>query len=250
MSPDEYRRQALAAAASTTVMTGLLFRSLPSSPDDATFRRFIRSIYDFVMLGRRDVFRLTTEFYNSQRPTIEDPPEFVERASPGGRLEKALEPPRAKLVGLAEFEAEERRLAEEQARAIVEEHVMASGREGVEDATAGDTKALGWVRVPSGDETCAFCMMLASRGPVFKDGLVVTSLYYKSRRTALFKGNGEPYHPHCDCIAVPVFDPNHWPNRERFVEAQRLWNETTGGKTGRAALNALRRHLYAQSSAS
>lgn len=47
-----------------------------------------------------------------------------------------------------------------------------------------------WARVPTGDETCAWCIMLASNGA-----------WYLSEKTAL---GDEPdhYHAHCDCIAV------------------------------------------------
>lgn len=47
----------------------------------------------------------------------------------------------------------------------------------------------GWARVPSGAETCAWCLMLASRGAV-----------YESRATA--GGEGRKYHGDCDCIPV------------------------------------------------
>ncbi|WP_279020462.1 hypothetical protein [Mobiluncus mulieris] len=42
-----------------------------------------------------------------------------------------------------------------------------------------------------GATTCDFCLMLASRGPV-----------YGSSETA--GGEGNKYHDHCDCIPVPV----------------------------------------------
>lgn len=49
-----------------------------------------------------------------------------------------------------------------------------------------------WARVPSGAETCPFCIMLASRGFV-----------YRSERSA---GGAGHYHPNCDCRIVPGFD--------------------------------------------
>ena len=239
MEPEEYRRRSLVIAAATAAYVRSLFQSLPAGVDLSIWRRFIATIYPEVMAGRLQTFNIATEFYESQRPPASPPIDYVERLYPPDRLRKALEPARARLVGLEEFEAEERRIASEQAGAITEEHTMASGREAVEDAVKNDPVALGWARVPSGAETCAFCTMLVSRGPV-----------YKNQRGAAFREDGEPYHPNCDCIAVPVFDKNDWPGHATYIEAQRLWYETTGGKTGSAALNALRRHLYAQSSAS
>lgn len=49
-----------------------------------------------------------------------------------------------------------------------------------------------YARVPSGSETCAFCIMLASRGFVYHD--------------AKKAGEGDHYHPNCDCRIVPGFD--------------------------------------------
>lgn len=49
-----------------------------------------------------------------------------------------------------------------------------------------------WARVPSGAETCSFCLMLSSRGFV-----------YHSEKSAKGKFHG---HPGCDCRIVPGFD--------------------------------------------
>lgn len=45
-----------------------------------------------------------------------------------------------------------------------------------------------WARVPSGSETCAWCLMLASRGAVYE--------------TAQGAGEGRKYHGDCDCTPV------------------------------------------------
>lgn len=49
-----------------------------------------------------------------------------------------------------------------------------------------------YARVPSGSETCGFCIMLASRGFV-----------YRSAKTA---GQAGHYHANCDCRIVPGFE--------------------------------------------
>ena len=57
------------------------------------------------------------------------------------------------------------------------------------DATGlGDVR---YARVPTGEETCEFCIMLASRGPVY--------LTFDSA------GGDDHFHPHCDCRIVPFF---------------------------------------------
>ena len=49
-----------------------------------------------------------------------------------------------------------------------------------------------YARVPSGIETCDFCIMLASRGPV-----------YHTEKTA---GAFDHFHANCDCRVVPMWD--------------------------------------------
>lgn len=49
---------------------------------------------------------------------------------------------------------------------------------------------LRFARVPTGAETCAFCLMLASRGPVYLDRGSAQEVLHS--------------HPHCDCVLVPA----------------------------------------------
>ena len=51
-----------------------------------------------------------------------------------------------------------------------------------------------FARVPTGTETCTFCLMLASRGAV-----------YHTRKTA---GEFKHFHRNCDCKVVPGFEDN------------------------------------------
>ncbi len=55
-------------------------------------------------------------------------------------------------------------------------------------------KGARFARVPTGFETCTFCLMLASRNAV-----------YHTRKTA---GEFKHFHRHCDCKVVPSFDPD------------------------------------------
>lgn len=80
-----------------------------------------------------------------------------------------------------------------------------------------------WARVPSGSETCQFCLMLASRGFV-----------YRSEESA-----GNHYHAHCDCRIVPGwpgtkvegYDPDECLERWRAAEEQKA--ARLGRKFGR-----------------
>jgi hypothetical protein len=103
-----------------------------------------------------------------------------------------------------------------------------AGRATIRNTTARDPNALGYARVTDG-RPCAFCAMLASRGPVYKD-----------EHTARVALDGDVYHDKCGCHPEPAYyrDQN-WPGRGR--EFQKLWNESTKGYSGNDAINAFRR---------
>lgn len=99
-------------------------------------------------------------------------------------------------------------------------HSLAGGRDTLLGAVRSDRRALGFARVTSGNP-CAFCAMLASRGPVYQ----LESADFQS-------------HAGCACSAEPVYTRDaDWPPGAR--EARDLWNETKIGN--RDALNAFRR---------
>jgi len=110
---------------------------------------------------------------------------------------------------------------------------------------------VGWARVATGRETCAWCLMLISRGAELNHK---GNFAYQAANTAgisldddtvldLFKEAGgnlekfrellyddaadesfmEQWHTGCDCLAVPVFDLNNWPGRVQAGKALGLW---------------------------
>jgi hypothetical protein len=90
----------------------------------------------------------------------------------------------------------------------VSRHVLDGGRETILRSVDGDKAAYGWGRVTDGDP-CAFCAMLAGRGPVYKGD------------TAGFQA-----HDHDACTAEPVYARDApWPGRAR--EFHDLYNEAT-----------------------
>lgn len=114
--------------------------------------------------------------------------------------------------------------------------VADAGRTLLDNAIEADPIAEAWMRVTSA-KPCAFCAMLASRGPV-----------YPSESAALDTTRGgvrERYHDGCACTVEPVFGPDTtWPDSSRrFAD---LWESTTTGRSGAAARNAFRRALQAE----
>ncbi|MDV7077704.1 hypothetical protein R4171_17290 [Gordonia amicalis] len=119
-------------------------------------------------------------------------------------------------------------------------HAHAAGREAVVDTAETAGEEIGWARVLSGAENCAWCTMLASRGPSYRSAN--SALYASGRRGR--RRAGETYHDHCDCKAVLVRRGQDWPGREQHEVLEDLWSEATKGYSGRGAVNALRRQLY------
>ncbi|MET7752317.1 MULTISPECIES: VG15 protein [Actinomycetes] len=75
--------------------------------------------------------------------------------------------------------------------------ILQAGRETIAQSVARDPARARWARVPSGD-TCAFCLMTASRGAV-----------YASEATA---GGLHKYHDDCDCTPTPFWRDSPYPD--------------------------------------
>lgn len=91
-------------------------------------------------------------------------------------------------------------------------HVINGGRGTILSSVKRDNRSVGWARLTDG-KPCAFCSLLASRGPA-----------YKSETTAQFKS-----HDGCGCTPVPVFDFNApWPGRGE--EFRTLYDAEIAGK--------------------
>ncbi|RKW71756.1 VG15 protein [Galactobacter caseinivorans] len=63
-----------------------------------------------------------------------------------------------------------------------------------------DREGVMWARVPRGAITCAWCLVLASRGAD-----------YVSENSARLASDGEPYHPKCDCQPVRIASKEDYP---------------------------------------
>lgn len=100
-------------------------------------------------------------------------------------------------------------------------------------------RPVGWARVLQGRWSCGFCIMLAARGAVYSTAdaakYVAAPAGEKSReggflsrkaRTELRKKNPRAFHENCDCIVVPVFDPDNWSGRAEQQRLARFYRET------------------------
>lgn len=116
--------------------------------------------------------------------------------------------------------------------------ILTGGRMTIITGAANDRAALGWARVTTGDDPCAFCRMLSSRGPV-----------YKTEKAAEFDT-----HATCACVPEVVYagDPlDVGPVRQtetylaEYTRAQEWAREsgTMSVGTSNNALNNYRRWL-------
>lgn len=91
---------------------------------------------------------------------------------------------------------------------ITDRMALQPGRDTIARSVEADTAGARWARVPYG-KTCAWCLMLASRGPV-----------YRSEQSA---GGARSWHSHCDCTPTPV-----WPDQplpKDFYDPEALYEK-------------------------
>ena len=104
----------------------------------------------------------------------------------------------------------------------VQRAVQAPGRRTLE--RTAHAAGIGYARVPTGAETCAFCLMLASRGPVY------------SKDSATRTKDGRRYHDDCSCVPVPVASEDDYPegyDPDALYEQYEHARSQAGGNTDR-----------------
>jgi hypothetical protein len=105
---------------------------------------------------------------------------------------------------------------------VAENLMLTTARSTVIGAVGAHRAARGWARVTE-PGACSFCLLLATRGPV-----------YRSEGTADFQA-----HDHCRCVAEPVFGA--YEPTAQVRAAQQIYRESTGGLSGGKARDAFRR---------
>lgn len=93
--------------------------------------------------------------------------------------------------------------------------VLQAGRDTVTRSARLDPVATGVARVPSGPETCRFCIMLASRGAVYATELAAGA-------------EGNTYHDDCDCVPTTIRTRNDYPDDHDLKLYERLYAEGSG----------------------
>lgn len=204
-----------------------LWATLPSSPQLATL-----AVVEFVpalIQSYGDVSAtVAAEFFEDTRAAANAPGRVTTRLAPNPALE-------AMLINLrwAASPFFDGNPADALARTtqIADRMSLQAGRDTIDQNVRNDPAGPRWARVPTGPETCAWCLMLASRGPA-----------YGSERSA--GGDANRYHSDCDCTPTPVwpgdalpagYDPDQL--YDRYIRAR---DEAGTGST-RAVLSELRK---------
>ena len=89
--------------------------------------------------------------------------------------------------------------------------VLQPGRDSIFTSAKRDPVRTLWARVPSGSDTCEFCIMLASRGAD-----------YGSAKSA---GEGREFHDNCHCVVVPVRSKADYPEDYDPKVYMKLWTD-------------------------
>lgn len=274
MTLEEYRQEQDSLTAAVLALVVRLLRAVgtgsrPLRPDE--FDAVVDALLPTVLSARSAAFELARTMYaDLAEVPVAELPEVPEPHYERAALESALDrTARARLVvlddpdedtglrdsaGVAGAAGEVARSARTvdtaatTAAAAVARHVEMAGRDGMVATSRADARALGWARVGTGRENCAFCTMLISRGPVYKSARQAG--VDADDRAAIAAAGAESmlglmtqWHDGCDCIAVPVFDEDSWPGRAQFLDAEELWRVSTRGASGIGMLRALRQAL-------
>lgn len=110
---------------------------------------------------------------------------------------------------------------------IVRRQTMMGGRLTIARTTGRDRRAIGWRRVTDGNP-CAFCAMLASRGPVYRDAA---------------SADGLQYHAHCGCSAEPEYSAWEPTETEQgYIDAYTDARYPARTKSVKAVLRDMRRN--------
>lgn len=227
----QYQRQQ--AAVSATVVRDVLALWLAgfAPDDDGAWRRLLGLLRALTRLRHNTAASTASTYYLRARASSGAARSFAPTLAPQPSNElvdvtAGITGPGAytRSVRAGRTDIQARRNAGVQLAGAMERLVANGGRDTVQAAVSADPEAIGWIRI-TGVKPCAFCSMLASRGPS-----------YLSRETASFQS-----HNHCRCIAAAVWSEDEaWLGHSRDLAEQ--WRQVTAGFTGGEARKAWRRH--------
>lgn len=174
-------------------------------------------------------------YYQGERAAASVPGRPATKLAPAPAesvIESAVSWATTDLYGPVTAEAETKAL--QRLDGAIQNLVLDQGRDTIIGAVQQDKYAKGWARVTS-PGACSFCVMLALRAGA--------GMLYASKKGANFRAHTPSEHGGglCQCHAEPVFTA--YEPSARMREAQRLWEDSTKGRSGNDARNAFRQAL-------
>jgi len=228
------------------------YRGVPLT--STSWRFIVRGMFPIVDTARRESAMLMREYYDSQRREHfgNDDYDLDLPSYDIAWLEESLRPvfKEARVIDLDDGKVVETALR-------VAKEVENGGRRMALNAVRGETRRVGFARVATGRETCAFCLMLVSRGPVYKTELKAGAKHEGAAEILETRNDFSDeelddlmtrWHPGCDCKVVPVFDQNNWQGYDDWKRMEKIWADYTKGFSGARftkndKLNAFRRAI-------
>lgn len=235
MSAKEYRLSLSRVSQAVESYTfQVLARLATSKLSQKQWLGLVLALFPHIRDGRLKTLALAADFYQKERDKHEISVPFAPHDINIGvytpqAAARALEPVRAVLLGLDKLQPQDKALnAAKQASRFAALHVEHGARDGLQAMVKADEAALGWARTDPEPPSCAFCLTLISRGPVYKHGS---------------NTEAAPYHLNDTCVLVPVFTKTGWAGEEHFIAAKKVYKEAlrrVGGDTSQV-INELRK---------
>lgn len=264
MTPEQYAAELRRISGSLAQYVRVIARLFRGT--DLTFGQWVdllKVVYPEVERQRYEAAAVARRFYDSQRVVEHPHLPRNDRPLEGYRFEwfvENMEPVRKRM---SQMDSDADAVSHMALQAIRE--VENAGRRQIIHAVQNDPEpqiVKGWARVATGRETCAWCLMLVSRGPVYMAADTAgLDLHEETAEEMIAAGEDvSPYmnqwHTGCDCKVVPVYDYKNWPGKDAAARALEMWNDATDEARGliesgksrtsnlnREAINALRRRL-------
>lgn len=208
------------------------FRRADLSDIDGWFQDQLPGFKQIITVGQDLAVRLTIDWLIAHAMTAgldvqPPPPTAADRIEADRQLEESL-----RVTGPVGLKKQASRIDKEAARRKMGERmggsaqrqVLGPARKLTVDTIEKSKVIVGYRRVTS-DSPCAFCAMLASRGPVYHSE--TSAEIVGSGRIRGSRDVGSAYHDNCHCVAEPVYstDREPIPYAAEWQEAKALATE-------------------------
>jgi hypothetical protein len=210
----------------------------------------LRTVWPAISQARDQSSTLARSFYDSQRSSVHPSIPRNDRPLEGSEFQefvKNMEPARVRMSqpsspqdAAARFALRGVREVENAGRQQIIHAV--ENDDGVQELQKAEAEAKpdaepkvirGWARVATGRYTCAWCLMLISRGPTYL-GADTAGLDLPDYTAQKMIAAGEDvseymqqWHDGCDCKVVPVFKSEGWFGEADSKRALAAWNDAT-----------------------